>query len=134
MISSPEHEEDVDEQSSLLPHPSNAQRPGHQRTSSLISHIPTVHSKRSVLYTLWVIIVIVAFGDFVIVVPQTRIIENILCHKYYDSLVGPEHLGLNENIDEDLCKGDIIQKELSYIIGISDMMNAIPSALQFMKQ
>lgn len=125
MSSVAEHEGNEDERSPLLAPPDSC-RPGHKRARSSI-HIPTVHSERSILYTLIAIAVVISFGAYLAIIPSIRLIEDILCHRYYDSIVGPGHIGLQENIDEKLCKGDKIQRDLSFIIGISDMMEAAPS-------
>lgn len=126
MSSAAEHEGDRDERSPLLRPPPDTHRPGHKRARSSI-HIPIVHSERSILYTLIAIVVVVSFGAYLTIIPSIRLMEDILCHQYYDSIVGPGHIGLQEKIDEELCKGDKIQRDLSFIIGISDMMEAAPS-------
>jgi len=52
------------------------------------------------------------------VVPTTRILEDIICHHYYDVQ------GLSE-IDEKLCKIDEIQSQLAYLNGLISMLEAV---------
>ena len=54
------------------------------------------------------------------IVPITRILEDILCHLYYD-----KHSGQNGDIDESLCKIDAIQSELAYLLGLNSMVEAV---------
>lgn len=67
------------------------------------------------------------FGGYLMVVPGLRIYEDIICHHYYDRFQGEEHIVLEGNIDEGMCKGVAIQNELSIIIAGSYFLGAIPS-------
>lgn len=127
-MSFPENEAAIsaDERSPLLTRTSEPSRSGHERTH--IPHIPTLHSSRTVLWALVGIILVIGFGGELQTIPQTRLIEDVLCHIHYDSLSGNSHIGLTQKIDEELCKGDDIQEQLAYVGGILDMLNAVPSA------
>jgi hypothetical protein len=56
------------------------------------------------------------------IVPMTRILEDILCHRYYDGLQGRRGDG---DIDEGLCKTDGIQSEIAYLLGIMSTVEAL---------
>lgn len=60
-------------------------------------------------------------------VPAMRLAENIICHHHYDQIEGPGHIGFGDNIDEGLCKGDEVQKELNVIFSVIPVLEAIPS-------
>lgn len=134
-IRSTELEEDgisADEQRPLLPRPSQTHRSGHERTHSSITipHIPTVHDPRTILYILFVQISIVGLGFAMVMIPTTRVIEDVICHQYYGAMSGQGHIGLWEQIDEGLCKEDAIQEKLAFVKGISDMLESVPSKVE----
>lgn len=118
IMQSSEDDAVADEQSPLLA----SQWPGH----SSVIHLPTLQSSRSISLTLILIIFFLALGFNMPVAPSARIIEDILCHQYYDK---SGHTSAGEKIDEKFCKEDVIQEKLAFVIGILDMLSAIPGML-----
>lgn len=53
-------------------------------------------------------------------VPQTRLLEDVLCHRFYQDIYAG-----GDAIDERLCKVDRVQSQLAYILGASSMIDAI---------
>lgn len=122
---------EADERTSLLPRTQSSED---ERPCSILSlpHIPqiqTLHDPRTILYTLVCLLFFSTLGGCIQVLPTTRIIEDVLCHQYYDGVIGQGHIGMRERIDEDLCKTDRIQKELAFVKGIWDALDAVPSGL-----
>ena len=64
-------------------------------------------------------------------VPAMRLAENIICHHHYDQIEGPGHIGFGDNIDEGLCKGDEVQKELNVIFSVIPVLEAIPCRFSY---
>lgn len=52
-------------------------------------------------------------------IPQARLIEDVLCHDYYNRAQS-----LDVPIDEKLCKAEWIQAELAYIMAITSALSA----------
>jgi hypothetical protein len=55
-------------------------------------------------------------------VPITRILEDIPCRRHHDGLRGRASDG---SVDERLCKADVIQSELAYLLGAMSTVEAI---------
>lgn len=55
-----------------------------------------------------------------------RLLEDIACHRYYNSLEGEEHRGFDEEIDEELCKGGQVQNQLNMLFGVLHFLGPIP--------
>lgn len=70
------------------------------------------HNRRIFLLSLFVNLLASSAGGF-LGIPQTRLVEDVLCHEYYGRA-----LSLDVPIDEDLCKAEPIQSDLSYIIAM----------------
>ena len=103
----------VTEESSLLP--------GVQADAA-----PATKHARRIVTLLIIVLFLLCTALISFLIPQLRIIENILCHKYYgDSWSTGE-------IDEKLCKVDEIQSELAYIMGITSMLESIPGRFHVM--
>lgn len=83
-----------------------------------------VEKPRQIVVTLAIVILILACGGALMVVPQTRILEDILCHQFYGDVAG-----LGGEIDENLCKNDSIQSKLAYLNGILTTMEAVVGML-----
>lgn len=71
------------------------------------------------------IVVLLAFLMFtvttsgmLILIPIFRLMEDAICHLYYDK-------GMFEPIEERLCKVDGVQKKLAYLGGLSAMISSI---------
>jgi PCFT/HCP family folate transporter-like MFS transporter 1/3 len=77
--------------------------------------------------TVWLMSLLILFlagSGSLLSVPQTRLVEDVLCRQYYQDAYGP-----SEPIDEHLCKNAAIQSELAYIMGFSDTVDAITGTL-----
>jgi hypothetical protein len=103
------------------------------RTSSRshASFIHQTHSPRIIILILFTILFILAFGGFLMTVPGLRLYENIICHHYYNKLQGEQHIGLDGDIDESLCKVDEVQNELNVLLAVLHFLGAIPGMLKF---
>ncbi|OWP06646.1 hypothetical protein B2J93_5125 [Marssonina coronariae] len=82
-----------------------------QRTTSAWKF--QVTSPRGITIIVAFAFVILGSGGTLVIVPTTRILEDVLCHRFYDTLDGR-----NGAIDEKLCKRDEIQSELAYLTGL----------------
>jgi hypothetical protein len=78
-----------------------------------------VHKGSSIVIILCVAIFLISCSSGFIVLPLTRLVEDILCHDYYDVKTS------SEPIDERLCKEDAIQKKLAYIFAIHASLYAV---------
>lgn len=105
-------------------------RPTHSRAQSVLSIIPTAHNPTTITILLIVMTFVIASGGALAAVPGMRILEDILCHHYYDRIKGEGHVGLFEDIDERMCKRNEIQEELAFIRGILQLLSAIPGEWQ----
>ena len=61
------------------------------------------HPKRTV-WLMSVLILFLAGSGALLSVPQRRLLEDVLCHRYYQNAYGP-----STPIDEHLCKNAVIQ-------------------------
>ncbi|KAI1425755.1 major facilitator superfamily domain-containing protein [Xylaria sp. FL1777] len=120
--------DEASELESLLP--DSPERPQHRRwrdylsLSSIASSISSIYASRSgnssnVTIILYFTTFIVSYSGGFIALPLTRLIEDIICHKYYDVETS------TEPIDENLCKEDAIQKELAYLLAIQSTLYSI---------
>jgi MFS family permease len=91
-----------------------------------------VHSPRLIIGLLTGVLFLLNFGGFVMYMPVTRIYEDIICHHYYDSLIGSAWRPLENPIDESLCKVAPVQAELATVYGGVELATSIPSLLLFM--
>jgi hypothetical protein len=58
--------------------------------------------------------------------PAVRLIEDRICHHYFNSLEGKEHIGLDERIDEETCKADEVQRRMASLFGTLTFLAPIP--------
>lgn len=93
------------------------------------SWVPQTHSPRIIIGILFAIIFTTSFGGFLTGIPMMRLLEDIACHKYYNSLEGEEHKGFDEQIDEELCKGDQVQNQLNVLFAVLHFLGPIPGVL-----
>lgn len=118
------HNSDHNEASPLLEssQPTQHRRPvGHRRTTSLASlHIPKAHRKRTILNLLLFGAFLASASSGFFSIPQTRLIEDALCHTYYGQRGGAP-------ISEDECKVETVQSELAFVIAISSALDAAVS-------
>jgi hypothetical protein len=111
---------DSDEEDSplLFLRPSRVRRPSFS--------IYQMHSPRLIVLTVVTIIFILAFGGLLMVVPCLRIWEDIICHNYYNKLEGKDHIGFDEPIHEDMCKGKVVQEQLNIFLAVLHFIGVIP--------
>ncbi|PBP21250.1 hypothetical protein BUE80_DR007861 [Diplocarpon rosae] len=79
-----------------------------------------VTSPRGITTIVALVSVILGSAGALVVVPRTRILEDILCHRFYGNLDGRDGA-----IDERLCKHDQIQSELAYLTGLITSVEAV---------
>ncbi|RYP10649.1 hypothetical protein DL764_000533 [Monosporascus ibericus] len=120
----------TDETSPLLGPGTPSRRPAHRPTVSVTSlesltsvRVPKVYEGRTIVGLLCIIVFVTTCSNGFIDTPLTRIIEDILCRRYYSSR-GPHPLG-GDQIDEKLCKENIIQTDLQDIISTMNMLSSI---------
>ncbi|KAI1298242.1 major facilitator superfamily domain-containing protein [Xylaria venustula] len=120
--------DEASELASLLPDSPEGPRHGRNQDnlsiSSLASSISSIrisrpHNKPNVTTVLYFITFIASYSGGFIELPLTRLIEDILCHDYYDVE------SLTQPIDESLCKEDSIQKELAYLLAVQSTLYSI---------
>lgn len=99
-------------------------RPRHQTRISLASiasslHVPKAQTNHAIINILCAIILMASCSAGFIELPMTRLIEDILCHEYYDVD------SYDTPIDERLCKEDAIQKKLAYLLAVQTSLFAV---------
>lgn len=114
---------DEDRTSSNEASPLLGSRPGHRRFASVASlksiHVPQAHDKTTIVNLLCLIVLLASSAGGFLQIPQARLIEDVLCHEYYDRAQS-----LEVPIDEKLCKVESIQSELAYILAITSALSA----------
>jgi len=65
---------------------------------------------------------------FLSIAPQLRLIESIICLKYYKAN-NPGVIDGNGNIPEEYCKVDSVQEELAILNGFQTLFSNIPGAI-----
>lgn len=65
-------------------------------------------------------------GDYLLAVPTMRVYEQIICQRYYNELEGERHVTLGGRVDEAMCKGEAVQKELNIVIAGAKLIGAVP--------
>lgn len=86
-----------------------------------IPPLPARNARR-ISIILAVVFFILSASSVVMVIPLTRLMENSICHRYYEG-----EIPAREPIDESLCKVDEIQSELAFVNGILSTLEAVPS-------
>lgn len=76
-------------------------------------------SGRRITVLLTAVIFITTTGSGLTSIPTLRVVEDIICRRLRVTSLG--------DFDEEQCKGDDIQAELSFVLGIQSMVEAIPS-------
>jgi PCFT/HCP family folate transporter-like MFS transporter 1/3 len=79
-------------------------------------------SPRTIVLLLCLNIFCLSAAGSIATVPITRILEDILCRRHHDGLQGRASDG---GVDERLCKADVIQSELAYLLGAMSTVEAI---------
>ncbi|KAI1392694.1 MFS general substrate transporter [Hypoxylon trugodes] len=97
------------------------QRPSHRPHISLGSipsvHVPKIHNGRTIINLLTLIAFVASCSSGFIGTPVTRVLEDIVCRKYY---------GLQQDgpIDEKECKGTEVQERVAFIMAIAGSLDA----------
>lgn len=95
------------------------------------------HTPRGITHILFLVLILVSFGDQLAQSPQTRIFESVICYRYYEKAdpsrirlsrdaVGPGAIG---GVDEKWCKVNAVQDELATLSGYLQMFESIPNLL-----
>ncbi|CAN8101424.1 unnamed protein product [Discula destructiva] len=99
-------------------------RLSHRRLTSAVSirniHIPKAHSKTTIVNLLSLVILLACTATGFLQLPQAQIIEDVICHEYYDKLKS-----LDTPIDEELCKVESISAELAFVLAITSTLSAV---------
>ncbi|KAK2623992.1 hypothetical protein QTJ16_006626 [Diplocarpon rosae] len=95
-----------------------ASRPSPKKTTAVWEC--QVTSPRGITIVVALISVVLGSAGALVVVPRTRILEDVLCHRFYGNLDVR-----NGAIDERLCKHDEIQSELAYLTGLITSIEAV---------
>ncbi|RYP16574.1 hypothetical protein DL765_005035 [Monosporascus sp. GIB2] len=118
------------ETSPLLGSATRPRRPSYRATLSAASlesltsiHVPKVHKGSTIVGLLCIIVFVTTCSNGFVETPLTRIIEDILCQRYYSS--HDSHPPGGDQIDEKLCKENIIQTDLQDIVSIMTMLSSI---------
>ncbi|KAJ8124177.1 hypothetical protein ONZ43_g31 [Nemania bipapillata] len=120
--------DEASELASLLPDsPEGPRHRGHRDNFSISSIASSVSSilaprpgnKASVTHILYFITFIASYAGGFFELPLTRLIEDLLCHDYYDVESS------TQPIDESLCKEDAIQKQLAYLLAVQSTLYSI---------
>ncbi|RYC57945.1 hypothetical protein CHU98_g8261 [Xylaria longipes] len=120
--------DDASELASLLPDSPPRHR-SHRNNLSISSMASSISSiiyepkprKNIVINILYFITFIASYSSGFFELPFTRLIEDLLCHDYYDVASS------TQPIDESLCKEDSIQKDLAYILAVQSTLYSIVS-------
>lgn len=103
--------------------------------------LPTilVPRKKPERLTLWfmLIVLLVSLGDQLQESPETRILESVICYRYYEQedpsklLVGRDAVGPGAigGVPEMLCKADEVQSQLALLKGWQLLFISVPSLL-----
>ncbi len=75
---------------------------------------PHAYSPGVIVILLCIVIFFINLSASLLTVPQVRVMESILCRKYY-----------GEDVEEHLCKIGAIQSQLAYLNGVMDSVQAV---------
>ncbi len=89
-------------------------------------YISSTVSPRMIIALLFAVIFTLEVGGFLMGVPSMRLMEDIICHHYYNKMKGEGHIGLRDKIDESMCKGEEVQDELNIVLAGLNFVGAIP--------
>ncbi|KAI0409397.1 major facilitator superfamily domain-containing protein [Xylaria palmicola] len=118
--------DEASELASLLPDSPERRRPYRDSLSisSIASSLSGIRATgprqdNRTLNTLYFITFAASYSGGFFELPLTRLIEDIICHDYYDVA------SLTQPIDESLCKEDAIQKQLAYLLAVLSTLYSI---------
>jgi len=99
--------------------------PKSSRNSEFTNRFRNHWSRWKVIYACALFIFILDFPSFMRVAPFLRLIELGVCRDYYQK-VDPSVIAPNGDIDESLCKLDVIQSELANMRGLLGSVESLP--------
>lgn len=107
---------------------SSSYRPQPSRPASIASfpsiEIPKVQNPNTAVAIMCALIFVASGSGGFFNIPMTRIFEDRFCQEYYSSII------LNkEDIDEELCKVDVVQSRLAYLFAIDSLIGAAMGCL-----
>lgn len=108
-----------------------------QHHSPRLSRYPQWLTHDRLLLLLMVVVLLVSLGDQLMDTPNTRILEAVICYRYWEKVdpsklllgrdaVGP---GAVDGVQEMYCKADDVQSELAALRGWQQTFNGFPSLL-----
>ncbi|EME50215.1 hypothetical protein DOTSEDRAFT_68930 [Dothistroma septosporum NZE10] len=123
-------EDDHNERMRLLPAQQVPTRPPLIRRN-------TIQSPRSIMILLLVVIIFTSFGTQLRESPETRILESVICYRYYETadpsrlnagrdIVAPGAIG---GVDEKYCKEVPVQDDLAMLDGYQNFFDGFPALL-----
>ena len=109
----------------------------HGNTLKAPSHLKSWQTAENVTFLVMLVVLLVSLGDQLMENPQIRIIEAVVCYRYYEAVdpskllmgrdeVGPGAIG---GVSEMLCKADDVQSELALLRGWQQFFDGLPSLL-----
>jgi hypothetical protein len=100
-----------------------ARRPWRRRTISIASiasvNVPKAHHPSTIVAIMLVLVAVASSAGGFFSIAMTRILEDRFCEEYYSSIRSNA-----EPIDEDMCKVDVVQSRLAYLLAISTSLEA----------
>ena len=117
----------------LLDHPDSET----YATSTTTSPTQPWHKPKRIVHIFMLVVLLISLGDQLFQSPQTRIMESVICYRYYEradpskillgrSQVGPGAIGGVAELD---CKTGAVQSELVTVRGWQIFLDCIPSLL-----
>jgi hypothetical protein len=93
---------------------------------SFLSLCHQTRNPKIVTAILFAVIFTLTLGAILMTTPAVRLIEDRICHFYFNGLEGKDHIGLDEAIDEETCKADEVQKQMASLFGTLTFLAPIP--------
>lgn len=84
--------------------------------------IPQARSPRAIVAVLCSLVFLGSSAGGFTVIPMTRILEDRFCREYYG-------VGGEESVDEGLCKVDVVQARLAYLMAVNSFVGAVVGCL-----
>ena len=125
-------QEDTTERSPLLPSDNGTRNAPQQPPMSESWQTP-----ERITLLVMVVVLLVSLGDQWMETPQARIMESVICYRYYEETdpsklllgrdrVGPGAIG---GVEEMYCKADEVQSELAMLRGRQQLFDGFPGLL-----
>lgn len=107
----------VHEQGEQRPGPSDETRAGLLTTPTV--RVPQAENQTTIISLICLVNFLASSAGGFLGIPQTRMIEDVLCHQHYQGHDGP--------IEEGMCKLASIQSKLAYILAVQIALDSIVS-------